>query len=186
MGSIKAVQDLDLPGIKLLKFQAHADDRGSNIKILSTEELKTVGIDFSPVEILAMHSNRNVLRGIHFQKEYSQSRMIYCRNGRLFLAMVNLDKDSTAFGKSCSYLLQGRDEVVYVPTAYALGTLAIEDTDFFCLCGENPFKGTYTAGINWADEDLAIKWPLPREEIITSAGDSRLSSYQAVLKELKE
>lgn len=186
MGSIKAVADLALPGIKLLSFQAHTDERGQNIKILSTEDLKEAGIDFAPLEILSMHSKRNVLRGVHFQKIYSQSRMIYCTSGSLFLVMVNVDKDSSCFGQSCSYLLRAKDEAVYLPAAYALGTLAMTDTDFLCLCGEHSFAGDYAAGMNWADEDLGIKWPLQKEEIIVSVGDDKLPSYKIVMKELAE
>lgn len=186
MGSIKAVADLVLPGIKLLSFQAHTDERGQNIKILSTEDLKEAGIEFAPLEILSMHSRRNVLRGVHFQKKYSQSRMIYCTSGSLFLAMVNVDKDSSCFGQSCSYLLQAKDEAVYLPAAYALGTLAMTDTDFLCLCGKHSFAGDYAAGMNWADEDLGIKWPVPKDEVVLSIRDSMLSPWKKIMRALEE
>ena len=85
MGSILKVESLEIPEIKLIEVYKSGDERGSNIKIFSKEELEKNGIDFSPLEILLLHSNKNVLRGLHYQKQCGQSRIISCIRGEVFV-----------------------------------------------------------------------------------------------------
>ncbi|WP_407397740.1 dTDP-4-dehydrorhamnose 3,5-epimerase family protein [Anaerovibrio sp.] len=185
MGSIINVSSLDLTEVKLIEVRTSADERGSNTKVFSDDDLKSVGISFIPLEILSIHSNRNVLRGLHYQKCHGQGRIISCLKGELFLGIVDLNPYSHQFGKSCAYNLKKSNEYVYIPPDYALGTLAIKDSDFLCLCSDNPFMPEYASGVKWDDTDLGIEWPLGTESIITSRGDGKLPSYNDTMKELK-
>ncbi len=184
MGSISRVTQMELPDVKLFEVCVSDDERGSNIKIFSSEELKSEGIDFVPVEILSMHSNRYVLRGVHFQKKLEQNRIIFCTKGVLFVAIVDVNPKSQMKGKSCAYTLKQSNQCIYIPTGYALGTYAIEDSDFICICGTNPFVADYSAGIRWDDPDIAIEWPIEKNSVILSKGDKALLNFKAVMKEI--
>ena len=184
MGSITRVTPLELPDIKLIESVEHIDNRGHNIKILSQNDLKVFGINFTPVEILDIYSNKNVLRGLHYQRVYYQSRIINCTKGRLFIVAVNIDSSSAYFGKKCTYVLECKNESVYIPVKYALGTLALEDSEFICMCGEYPFMGEYADGISWYDSRLNIDWPINHKEIVCSDNDGKLRLFDNKKKEL--
>lgn len=184
MGSITRVTSLELPDIKLIESVEHIDNRGHNIKILSQNDLKVFGINFTPVEILDIYSNKNVLRGLHYQRVYYQSRIINYTKGRLFIVAVNIDCSSAYFGKKCTYVLECKNESVYIPAKYALGTLALEDSEFICMCGEYPFMVEYADGINWYDSRLNIDWPINHKEIVCSDNDGKLHLFDNKKKEL--
>lgn len=182
MGSILKVTQLELPEVKLIEVCKSSDERGRNIKIFSSEELKAVGIDFTPVEILSIHSNEHVLRGMHFQKKFVQSRITSCVNGELFVAMVDVKPESKTKGQSCTYVLKQFTQYIYIPAGYALGTYAVKDSDFICMCGDYPFAADYAAGIRWDDPDVGIEWPIEGDNVILSKGDKELPDFKLVME----
>ncbi len=183
MGSIEKVMSLGLPGVKLFEAKVNSDNRGSNIKIFSSEDFKGAGISFAPLEILSIHSNKNALRGLHYQRCHGQSRVISCTKGKLFICIVNMDLVSGYMGKHCTHTLINSNEYIYIPPTCALGTLALEESDFICMCGDNPFMSDYASGVKWDDEDLAVEWPLRRDMIVMSNGDRRLPAYKECFKD---
>ena len=184
-GLIKKISELDIEAIKLIETNYFADERGSNVKIFSNAELRDMGIDFITKEILAIHSYKNVLRGLHFQAVYGQSRIVTCLKGSIFLAIVDVNPGSKFLGRNCSYVLDKPNKYVYIPDGYAVGTYAMEDADFLCICGNNVFKPQCAKGVIWNDSTLHIKWPFTNSnELIISRADQSLPTLNDLRKEL--
>lgn len=160
--------------IKMIEVVSIADERGSNAKIYSKNEWGKLGIQFDPLEILNIHSEKNVLRGLHYQRKFGQSKMLYCRSGEIYLVAVDIDEGSECYGKWYSYKLDNPNKIIFVPKTYAVGTLAIEESDFVCMCGENQYMPEYNAGVIWNDENIGIEWPGLSDNYVISINDSKL------------
>lgn len=170
--------------IRLIEGHAGEDNRGRSTKLYSKELFKTEGIEFTPIEILSIHSKKNVLRGLHYQKRYGQSRAISCLGGKLFVVAVDLDSDSDFFGKWCSVILDNPLKTLYISSDCAVGTFAVEDTDFIYMCGENPFMPEYESGIIWNDKDINIEWQGSDETRIISKKDKAWHAFAEFKKNM--
>lgn len=160
-------RELSLPGVaQISAFQA-SDERGGMVKAYSREILLEHGIDFTPVESLLIMSKAGVLRGMHFQRVKPQPKLIDCIYGCVWCAIADIRKDSPTFGKwICAELAGGSGEEIYVPSGFAFGSLALEDSLISCQCGER-FYAEYDSGIRWDDPELGIQWPLDKDPIIS-------------------
>lgn len=174
MGSIRCITPLEIPEIKLIELYSNNDYRGINTKLFSKDELIKNEIVFDTKELLLIHSNKNVLRGFHYQKDREQSRIIALLSGKLFISVVALDLNQDKKHSHCEIELYIPNTCVYIPQGYALCTLAVEDTDFLCFCGDNVFDKDSSTGFFWNDTKLGIKWPIPCGNIIVSDSDCRL------------
>lgn len=173
----------DIPEVQLIDGFESNDDRGGSTKSFSYSELIKNGIDFMPLEILTIYSKKNVVRGLHFQREKGQTKLISCISGKLFVAVVDLRVNNMTFGKWCSVIINKPSQSIYIPAGCAVGTMALADSAFICACGENVYIPKYDAGIRWDDPDINILWP-QCEGIahILSDRDTNLMT----LKEMKE
>lgn len=183
MAKIFLFESFDIPDVRLINGFESNDDRGGNAKSFSYSELIKNGIDFIPLEILTINSKKNVVRGLHFQREKGQTKLISCISGRLFVVIVDLRMNNATFGKWCSVILNKPSQSIYIPAGCAVGTMAFVDSVFLCACGENIFIPEYDAGIRWDDPDINILWPQCEEiTYILSDRDANLKT----LKEMKE
>lgn len=180
-----SMKDFDIPGLRLIKgFESH-DDRGKNVKFFSYPELIKDNIDFQPLEILTIWSKKNVVRGLHFQKRYGQSKLISCISGSLFVVAVDLNLSSKTFGKWCSVVLSEPTQSFYVPKECAVGTMALEDTTYICNCGDNAFMSEYDCGLRWDDKDIGIIWPnIMCQKPIVSERDGKLPLLREYMQEV--
>lgn len=181
-----SVDNLDITGVRLIKgFEAY-DQRGRSVKNFSYPELTKNGIDFRPLEILTICSKKNVVRGLHFQKKHGQSKLISCILGNIFVVVVDIKPDSITLGKWCSVVLSDSSQSLYIPKEYAVGTMALEDALFTCVCGDNVYMPEYDCGICWNDKDVGIIWPDTKgQEAVVSERDKNLPSYREYMREVQ-
>lgn len=183
MAKFLVFESFDIPNVQLIDGFESNDDRGGNAKCFSYYELLKNDIDFMPLEILTIKSKKNVVRGLHFQKEKGQTKLISCISGRLFVVVVDLRMNNATFGKWCSVILTKPSQSIYIPAGCAVGTMALVDSVFSCACGENIYIPEYDAGIRWNDPDINILWPQCEGiTYIISDKDANLMT----LKEMKE
>lgn len=155
------------------------DYRGKSTKIVPPN-LK--GITFHPLEVLAISSKKDVIRGLHYQKEYRQSRMISLISGRLFVVAVNIDVTSDNLGKVYSFILENDNDSVLISPDCAVGTLALTDSRFLCMFGENGFVQGKDAGIIWNDKEIGISWPNANIDYIISEKDKLWPTFSEYKK----
>ena len=147
------------------------DFRGTNAKLFD-ESILEGKKEFSLIECLYIYSKKNVLRGIHYQERFPQSRIVVPISGELLCIFVDIRKESKTFGVVDLVQIDCK-KGLYVPSGMALGTLALLDSSFMCMIGENGFYPEYSRGIFWDDDSLGINWPdsVDKSAIIISEKD---------------
>lgn len=155
------------------------DTRGYLLKSFEKEIFAQHKIDLEPFEELNSCSHKGVLRGLHFQRKYSQDKLVRVLHGAVYDVAVDLRADSPTFGKWEGFYLSAENrQMLYIPKGFAHGFLALEeDTLFSYLCGDRYDPAT-DGGILWNDPELNIQWPLEQvEQVIISEKDQALPTF---------
>lgn len=161
--------------IAITPFTA-TDMRGYFSKIFEKTIFASNGINIAPFEELQSCSKKGVLRGLHFQREHSQDKLVRVLRGEVYDVAVDLREGSDTFGKWKGFYLSAKNrKMLYIPKGFAHGFLALEENTLFSyLCGDQYDPGS-DGGIRWNDPQLAVDWPLERvEEVILSDKDTAL------------
>lgn len=162
-----------------------SDNRGYLSKPFEKAIFAENGIDLNPWEELRSHSKKGVLRGLHFQRRYSQDKLVQVLHGAVYDVAVDLREGSETFGKWAGfYLTAENQQMLYIPKGFAHGFLALEDDTLFSyLCGDR-YDPESDGGILWNDPQLAIEWPVARvEKVILSEKDRSLPLLTDYLEE---
>lgn len=125
-------------------------------------DFKEAGIDQVFVQDNQSASRRGVLRGLHFQKEFPQDKLVRVIKGEVYDAVVDLREGSRTFGKWHGVLLSEENKKqFFVPKNFAHGFLVLSDYAEFCYkCTEFYHPGD-EGGLRWDDPDIGIQWPIP-------------------------
>ncbi len=155
------------------------DDRGLFDKPFEREKYHEIGQEFSCDEVFFSHSHRNVIRGLHFQTERPQEKIIRVLRGAVFDVVVDLRQGSPSYGKWMGRELSLSNHwSLIVPSGCAHGFLTLsKDADVLYIC-----KGAYDkpsdSGIRYDDADIGIDWPLAKlDKVIISERDAGLMSF---------
>jgi len=160
------------------------DDRGYFSKPFEKQIFAEHGIQLAPYEELRSFSHKGVLRGLHFQREHNQDKLIQVLAGAVYDVAVDLRDGSPTFGKWEGFELTAEGaRLLYIPKGFAHGFLSLEEgTLFSYLCGDC-YNRASDGGVRWDDGDIAVKWPLERVERITiSEKDLALPSLKEFVK----
>lgn len=178
-------QSTNIDGLMLVQPFLAPDDRGYLSKTFERRIFREHGIDMEPYEELTSCSQKGVIRGLHFQRQYSQNKLVRVLHGAVYDVAVDLRRGSKTFGQWEGFLLSAENrQMLYLPKGFAHGFLALEDhTIFNYLCGDR-YDPDSDGGIAWNDADLGVKWPLHRvEHVIVSPKDQALPSYACFCKQ---
>ena len=173
--------DYELLGIVGINLFHTEDYRGRMVKDYSEEALLNYGIKFVVRESMYIHSNKSVIRGIHFQEIREQSKIVQCISGNIWAVVVDVNPNRKTFGKWEAIDIN-HGKAVYIPGDYALGTLALEESVIACKCGEKYYQ-EFDTGIKWDDPTIGIKWPSSLFGVpIISWRDESLQSFQEYIR----
>lgn len=156
------------------------DSRGFFSKSFEKKTFEDHGITISPWEELRSCSQKGVLRGLHFQRRYSQDKLVQVLHGAVYDVAVDLRKGSDTFGQWEGFYLTGENrKMLYIPKGFAHGFLALEDDTLFSyLCGDR-YDPDSDGGIRWDDPQIAVQWPLERvDKVILSKKDEALPTLR--------
>ena len=172
----------NIEGLFVISPHIHEDQRGILKKVYERQAFAEQGINFQVYEELETTSKFGVLRGLHFQTEHAQGKLIRVAKGKLQDVAVDVRKGSKTLGQHFSIeLSQENRKMLFLPEGLAHGCLALEDnTTFYYLCTQ-PYCPGYDSGIYWNDKDLNIIWQLNEKDIIVSDKDQNLQSFQEYL-----
>jgi dTDP-4-dehydrorhamnose 3,5-epimerase len=159
------VIDTTLRDVKLVRPKRFGDDRGWFAEVFNTEKFSALGLPGQFVQDNQSFSTRGVLRGLHYQLEHPQGKLVRCLSGHIWDVAVDLRRDSPDFGKYAAFDLKplndaGELELLWIPEGFAHGFLVLSET------AEVLYKTTalyHPAGercVKWDDPTLAINWPL--------------------------
>ncbi|WP_156254841.1 dTDP-4-dehydrorhamnose 3,5-epimerase [Sandarakinorhabdus oryzae] len=149
-----------LPGVLIIEPKLFGDARGFFMESWNQRSFADLGLDIAFVQDNHSHSGRGVLRGMHFQREQSQGKLVRVINGAVFDVAVDVRRSSPHFGQWVGVTLSAENHrMLWVPPGFAHGFLVLEDgTDLFYKVTDYYHPGSDTT-FAWNDPTLAIAWP---------------------------
>ena len=163
-----------LPGIIKIVPTVHEDSRGFLMETWQARNFADSGIDAQFVQENFSHSRKGTLRGLHYQIERPQGRLVRVVQGAVFDVSVDLRKSSPHFGQWFGEILSAENKHrLWVPPGFGHGFLVLSDTAGFEYNCTDYYAPEYDRSIRWNDPDIGIDWPLTKgEELILSDKDA--------------
>ena len=172
MGQI-IVETCNIEGLKIITPTVHGDARGY---------FKEAGIPEIFVQDNQSASKRGVLRGLHFQKNFPQDKLVRAIKGAVFDVAVDMRKDSKTYGKWHGELLtEENKKQFFVPKNFAHGYLVLSEYAEFCYKCTDFYHPDYEGGIMYNDPAIGVEWPIPEGlELILSERDTRWGTIEDI------
>jgi len=152
---------LKIPEVILVEAQAFSDERGFFMEGFKESVFNVNGIKTKFVQDNFSHSIKEVLRGLHYQKNpQSQAKLVMAINGKIFDVAVDIRKGSPTYGKWVGQILSSQNHgLLYVPEGFAHGFCVLSDTADVLYKVNSEYSPEHERGIIWNDPELAVKWP---------------------------
>ena len=174
MGQIKIEKNVGgIDGLCIITPTVHGDSRGYFMETYNENDMKDAGIDVNFVQDNQSASTKGVLRGLHRQKEFPQSKLVRAIVGTVFDVAVDLRNGSKTYGKWYGVELSAENKKqFFIPKGFAHGFLLLSDYAEFCYKVDDFFHPNDEAGIAYNDQTIGVKWPIPEGmKIILSEKD---------------
>lgn len=178
MGKFK-FEETFIKGLYVVEPTMFDDNRGYFMETYNYEEFKAAGLNMVFVQDNQSKSKKGVLRGLHFQKNHPQGKLVRVIKGEVFDVAVDIRKGSETYGKWYGVILNEENKKqFYVPEGFAHGFLVLsEEAEFVYKCTE-VYHPEEEAGIRWNDEEIGIQWPVDKIQNVTlSEKDLRQQSF---------
>ena len=151
----------EIEGVFIIEPTAFGDDRGYFMETYQYNDFAAAGIDVKFVQDNQSMSKKGVLRGLHFQKEFPQSKLVRVIKGEVFDVAVDLREGSPTYGKYVGSLLSSENRrQFYIPKNFAHGFLVLSDEAEFVYKVDDFYHPNDEGGLMWNDPDIAINWPI--------------------------
>lgn len=177
MGKIKVTENCNgIEGLKVIEPAVFGDERGYFMETYNYNDFAEAGIDCQFVQDNQSASRKGVLRGLHFQINYPQDKLVRVVNGEVFDVAVDLREGSATFGKWYGVLLSAENKKqFFVPKNFAHGFIVLSDYAEFCYKVTDFYHPNDEGGILWNDPEVGVEWPMPEgmtaEDLILSDKD---------------
>ena len=163
------VSATDLPGVMLIEPRVFGDDRGFFMESWNARAFAQAGIDAAFVQDNHSRSRKGVLRGLHYQIEHAQGKLVRCVAGEVFDVVVDLRRGSPAFGRSIGLTLSAQNQrMLWVPPGFAHGFLATSELVDFLYKTTDYWYPEHERTLLWNDAALGIAWPLSGAPILAA------------------
>ena len=183
MGKIK-VTTCDIEGLYVIEPTVFKDERGYFMETYNQNDFKEAGLNMTFVQDNQSMSVKGVLRGLHFQKQYPQGKLVRAVRGTVFDVAVDLRSDSKTYGKWFGVTLSAENKKqFYIPEGFAHGYLVLSDeAEFAYKCTDFYHPGD-EGGLLWSDPEIGVDWPIePGMELIISDKDKKWSGLYDTFK----
>lgn len=172
MGQIAVKKNLNgIQGLCVIIPTVHGDSRGYFMETYNQRDMEQAGLQITFVQDNQSFSRKGVLRGLHFQKRFSQTKLVRVIRGAVFDVAVDLRKTSETFGKWHGELLTEENKKQFlIPRGFAHGFLVLSDTAEFCYKCDDFYHPNDEGGIAWNDPEIGIAWPMLKGEYRGNAG----------------
>ena len=161
MGQITVERDVSgIAGLCVITPAVHGDARGYFVETYNQRDMEEAGFGISFVQHNQSMSVKGVLRGLHFQKQYPQTKLVRVIRGAVFDVAVDLRKGSPTFGKHHGEILTEENKKQFlVPRGFAHGFLVLTDEAEFCYLCDDFYHPNDEGGMAWNDPEIGIQWP---------------------------
>lgn len=158
MGQIQ-VTKCPIEGLYIIEPKVHGDSRGYFMETYSQRDMEENGICVNFVQDNQSMSVKGVLRGLHFQKNYPQTKLVRVIRGRVFDVAVDLRAGSETYGKWYGVELTEENRKQFlIPRGFAHGFLVLSDTAEFCYKCDDFYHPNDEGGLAWNDPEIGIQW----------------------------
>jgi dTDP-4-dehydrorhamnose 3,5-epimerase len=158
-----------IPDVLIFKPKVWGDERGYFYESFRQQWFVDAGIDVAFVQDNQSSSQKNVLRGLHYQIQRPQGKLVRVISGEVFDVAVDLRKSSPTFGKSVSVNLSDANKLMlWIPAGFAHGfSVVSEHAELYYKCTEY-YAPEYDRSLLWSDPALQIQWPLGSDAILSA------------------
>jgi dTDP-4-dehydrorhamnose 3,5-epimerase len=166
MGQLN-VETCEIEGLKVITPQVFGDERGYFMETYSKRDFEKIGIDMEFVQDNQSASKKGVLRGLHFQKNFPQDKLVRVISGEVFDAVVDLRKDSPTYGRSFGVVLSAENrKQLFIPKGFAHGFVVLSDYAEFFYKVSDFYHPNDEGGLLWNDPEVGIDWPIKDESLL--------------------
>ena len=161
MGQIKVEYNVDgIEGLCVIEPAVHGDERGYFMETYNANDMKEAGIDILFVQDNQSMSTKGVLRGLHFQMQYPQTKLVRAIRGAVYDVAVDLRSGSPTYGKYHGELLTEENKKQFlIPRGFAHGFLVLSEKAEFCYKCDDFYHANDEGGLAWNDPEIGIEWP---------------------------
>jgi dTDP-4-dehydrorhamnose 3,5-epimerase len=154
--------DTEIEGLVLIEPEVHGDERGFLLETFRTERWRELGVIEEFVqENHSRSTRRGTLRGLHFQTEPGQAKLVRCLRGRIWDVAVDLRRDSPTYRRWEGHELDDeRHRQLLVPAGFGHGFCVLSDVADVAYKLSSPYAPQTEGGIAWDDPEIAIEWPI--------------------------
>lgn len=176
MGQIRLEKNVGgIEGLCKIIPTVHGDSRGYFVETYNKRDLKEAGIDIDFVQDNQSQSSKGVLRGLHFQIDYPQTKLVRVIRGAVFDVAVDLREGSATYGKWHGELLTEDNKCQFlIPRGFAHGFLVLSDKAEFCYKCDDFYHANDEGGLAWNDPAIGVIWP---EVVGTYNGTASADGY---------
>jgi dTDP-4-dehydrorhamnose 3,5-epimerase len=158
-------RETEISDVLIIETKVFQDERGFFLEAYQRDRFLDAGIKCDFVQDNHSGSKRGVLRGLHYQIQQPQSKLIQVLTGRIFDVCVDLRKYSPTFGKSVGITLSAEEhKQIWVPAGFAHGFYVLSDWAEISYKTSDLYAPQWERTLLWSDPDLNICWPIPEGE----------------------
>ncbi len=167
-----------IPGVIVIQPQVFGDSRGYFMETFKKTDYAAAGINKEFVQDNESSSTKGVLRGLHFQKEHTQGKLVRVTHGEVFDVAVDVRTGSETYGQWEGVILSSeKKNMFYIPEGFAHGFLVLSDTAEFVYKCTDVYDPSSEGGIPWNDENIAVDWPKLDVPYKTSEKDEKHEGF---------
>ena len=184
MGKIK-VTSCDIEGLYVIEPTVFKDERGYFVETYNQNDFKEAGLNMVFVQDNQSMSVKGVLRGLHYQKQYPQGKLVRAVRGTVFDVAVDLRTGSETYGKWFGVVLSAENKKqFYIPEGFAHGFLVLSDEAEFAYKCTDFYHPDDEGGIAYNTPDIGVEWPIPEGmELTLSEKDTKWGTLEQYMKE---
>jgi dTDP-4-dehydrorhamnose 3,5-epimerase len=176
-----------IEGLYVIEPTVHGDSRGYFVETYNYNDMKEYGLDMVFVQDNQSMSTKGVLRGLHYQKQFPQGKLVRVIKGEVFDVAVDLRSGSDTFGKWFGVVLSADNfKQFYISPGFAHGFLVLSDVAEFCYKVTDFYHPGDEGGLAWNDPDIGIQWPEVGGEFKGTADPSAYSLADGTMLNLSD
>jgi len=184
MGKI-TVETCEIEGLKVITPQVFGDSRGFFMETYNKNDFTAAGIDVDFVQDNQSASTKNVLRGLHFQIEYPQDKLVRVVKGAVYDVAVDLRVGSKTFGKWFGVELSDENKKqFFIPKGFAHGFFVLSDYAEFAYKCSDFYHPNDEGGLIFDDPEIGVEWPFEdKSALVMSEKDTKWGTIKEYMKE---
>ena len=161
-------KETKIKDVYVIEPKVFGDNRGYFMETYKKEDFDNAGLKYNFVQDNQSKSKKGVLRGLHYQKNFPQAKLVRVISGEVFDVAVDLRKDSPTYGHWVGEILTSENKkMLMIPRGFAHGFMVLSETAEFTYKCDEVYHPEDEGGIMWNDPDIGVEWPSDIEPLLS-------------------